>query len=165
MRGVVGVFQELDATVNAIAALKKESFAITAYMPTPRHEIEHALNRGPSIVRRFTLIGGLCGVTFGYWIAIWVSDYWPLVVGGKAIASWIPYTIIGFEVMVLVGALSTVLGMFYASRIPKVTMTIGYDPRFSAGSYGLWVECPPERARQAAALLKAAGAVEVRDEQ
>jgi hypothetical protein len=34
------------------------------------------------------------------------------VVGGKAIGSWIPYTIIGFEVMVLVGALSTVFGMF-----------------------------------------------------
>ena len=49
-------------------------------------------------------------MTFGYWIAIWTSDYWPLVVGGKAIASWIPYTIIGFEVMVLVGALATVFG-------------------------------------------------------
>ncbi len=165
MRGVVGVFRELDATVDAIAALKKENFSITAYTPTPRHEIEHALNRGPSVVRRFTLIGGLCGVTFGYWIAIWISDYWPLVVGGKAIASWIPYTIIGFEVMVLVGALSTVGGMFYASRIPKLTMTVGYDPRFSAGNYGVWVECAPERAREAAALLERAGAVEVRDEQ
>jgi hypothetical protein len=165
MRGVVGVFQELDALVHAIAALRKEQFSITAYTPTPRHEIEHALNRGPSVVRRFTLIGGICGVTFGYWIAIWVSDYWPLVVGGKAIASWIPYTIIGFEVMVLVGALSTVLGMFYASRLPKLAMTVGYDPRFSAGSFGLWVECAPERARQAATLLRESGAVEVRDEQ
>ena len=29
-------------------------------------------------MRRFTLIGGLLGVTFGYWVAIWISDYWPL---------------------------------------------------------------------------------------
>ena len=42
------------------------------------------------------LIGGLLGVTFGYWVAIWISDYWPLVVGGKPVASWVPYTIIGF---------------------------------------------------------------------
>lgn len=165
MRGVVGVFHELDAAVSAIGALRKENFSLTAYTPTPRHEIEHALERGPSVVRRFTLIGGLCGVTFGYWIAIWASDYWPMVVGGKAIASWIPYTIIGFEMMVLVGALSTVFGMFYASRLPKVTMTIGYDPRFSAGHYGVWVECPPERARAAASIMQSAGAVEVRDEQ
>jgi hypothetical protein len=164
MRGVVGVFHELDSAVQAINDLKKEKFSITAYTPTPRHEIEHALNRGPSVVRRFTLIGGAFGVTFGYWIAIWVSDYWPLVVGNKAIASWIPYTIIGFEVMVLVGALSTVIGMYYAARLPKLTMTIGYDPRFSQGHYGVWVECPPERARAAASIMRDAGAEEVRDE-
>ena len=165
MRGVVGVFRELDATTDAIASLRKEKYSITAYTPTPRHEIEDALNRGPSVVRRFTLIGGMLGVTFGYWIAIWISDYWPIVVGGKAIASWVPYTIIGFEVMVLVGALSTVFGMFYAARLPKVTMTIGYDPRFAQGHYGIWVETPPERASAAADILRKAGAVEVRDEQ
>ena len=67
-------------------------------------------------MRRFTLIGGLLGVTFGYWVAIWISDYWPLVVGGKPVASWVPYTIIGFELMVLIGSLSTVFGMFAVSR-------------------------------------------------
>ena len=165
MRGVLGIFQELDALTDAIGKLKQEKMALTAYTPTPRHEIEHALNRGPSIVRRFTLIGGLCGVTFGYWIAAWTSDYWPLVVGGKAIVTWIPFTIIGFEVMVLVGALSTVFAMFYASRLPKLSMTVGYDGRFSAGEYGLWVECPPEKMAQAHEILRASGAVEVRDEQ
>jgi hypothetical protein len=165
MRGVVWVFRELDATVEAIHALKKANFTVTAYTPTPRHEIEDALSRGPSVVRRFTLVGGACGVTFGYWIAIWVSDYWPIVVGGKPIASWVPYTIIGFEVMVLVGALATVFGMFYASRLPKLTATIGYDPRFSGGDYGVWVECSPDRARSAAEIIRNSGATEVRDEQ
>jgi hypothetical protein len=88
-------------------------------------------------VRKFTLIGGLAGVCFGYWIAIWTSDYWPLVVGGKPVASWVPYTIIGFEVMVLIGALSTVAGMFINSRVPKITMTVGFDPRFTHGDYGI----------------------------
>jgi hypothetical protein len=165
MRGVVGVFRELDSTVHAIEELRRRNFTLTAYTPTPRHEIEHAVDRGPSVVRRFTLIGGLCGVTFGYWIAIWVSDYWPMVVGGKAIASWIPYTIIGFEVMVLVGALSTVFGMFYASRLPKLTMSVGYDTRFSAGRYGVFVECAPENAGDAEAVMRHAGAVEVRGEE
>ena len=40
---------------------------------------------------------------FGYWIAIWCSEYWPLVVGGKAIATWIPFTVFSFELMVLIG--------------------------------------------------------------
>ena len=101
MRGVLGVFRELDAAVSAIEALKESKIGeIRVFTPTPRHELEHAIDAGPSPVRRFTLIGGLAGASFGYWIAIWASDYWPLVVGGKAIASWIPYTVFGFEMMV-----------------------------------------------------------------
>ena len=163
MRGVLGAFHELDATVSAIEALKEAKLgAIQVFTPTPRHELEHALDRGPSPVRKFTLIGGLLGVTFGYWIAIWISDYWPLVVGGKPIASWVPYTIFGFEVMVLVGGLSTVAGLFISARIPRLTMMVGYDPRFSHGDYGIWVECAPEKARTAEELLREHGAVEVR---
>ena len=112
MQGVVGAFHEIDTTVAAIEDLKKKKLGeVTVYSPTIRHELEHAIDAPQRVVRRFTLIGGLLGVSFGYWVAIWSSTYWPLVVGGKAIASWIPYTIIGFEMMVLVGALSTVAGM------------------------------------------------------
>src|SRR5919204_2361327 len=165
MRGVLGAFRELDAAIDAIEELKRGRFGdVTVYTPTPRHEIEHVLDRGPSAVRRFTLVGGLAGATFGYWIAIWTSDYWPLVVGGKPIASWVPYTIIGFEVMILIGALSTVAGLFANSRIPRITMTVGYDSRFSDGDFGIWVECPPDREAAVRDLMRQIGATEVRGE-
>ncbi len=163
--GVLASFREVDAAAAAITDLRRHRFTeITAYTPTPRHELEEAIAAPESPVRRFTLIGGLLGVTFGYWIAIWVSEYWPLVVGGKPIPSWVPYTIIGFEVMVLIGALSTVFGMFAVARIPKIMMTVGYDPRFSDGTYGVWVDCPPDREAKVTALLQDNGAVEVRRE-
>ncbi len=165
MRGILGIFRELDATVDALEELRREKAGdVTVYSPTPRHELEHAMRHGPSIVRRFTLLGGLAGATFGYWIAIWASDYWPLVVGNKPIASWVPYTIFGFEVMVLVGSLSTVAGLFINSRIPRITMTVGYDPRFSNDAFGIWVECPPERQSGVRAIMERTGAVEVRGE-
>ncbi len=163
--GVLAAFRELDATVDAIEDLRSQKITdFTVYTPTPRHEIEHAVNPPTSPVRKFTLIGGLSGVCFGYWIAIWTSDYWPLVVGGKAVASWIPYTIIGFETMVLVGALSTVAGMFVHSRVPKITMTVGFDPRFTHGDYGIWVPAAPDRARAVEDTFRRNGAVEVRHE-
>jgi hypothetical protein len=163
--GIVAAFRELDAAVDAIEDLKEQKITdFTVYTPTPRHEIEEAVSPPTSPVRRFTLIGGLSGAMFGYWIAIWSSDYWPLVVGGKPVASWVPYTIFGFEVMVLIGALSTVAGMFANSRIPKITMTVGYDPRFSHGDYGIWVQAPPDRARAVEETLRRHGAVEVRHE-
>jgi hypothetical protein len=165
MRGIVGVFRELDSVVDAIGALRKEQPGeMTVYSPTPRHELDDALQHGPSVVRRYTLFGGLFGATCGFWIAIWASDYWPLVVGGKPVPSWVPYTIFGFEVMVLFGALATVAGLFINSRIPRLTMTVGYDPRFSDGSFGIWVECPPEKQRSVEELLRKHGAVEVRGE-
>jgi hypothetical protein len=165
MLGLLGVYRELDCAVDAIVALKREKAGeITVYSPTARHELEHAIHAGPSVVRRYTLVGGLLGVTFGYWIAIWVSRYWPLVVGGKPVSSWVPYTIIGFEVMVLFGALSTVAGLFINARIPRITMTVGYDERFSDGDYGVWVECPPEKQEAVRSLLTKTGATEVRGE-
>lgn len=165
MSGILASYRELDSTVHAIEALKKQNFRdIDVYSPVPRHELEHAVHPPISPVRVFTLIGGLAGVTFGYWISIWTSTYWPLVVGGKAVASWIPYTIIGFEMFVLIGALSTVAGMFINSRIPKLTMTVGYDPRFSHGDYGIFVRCAPERAADAEQVLRSHAPVEVRSE-
>ena len=163
MQGVVASFRELDSAVHAVEDLRKARLGdVTVYMPTPRHELEEALGNPPSIVRRFTLVGGLLGVTFGYWVAIWTSTYWPLVVGGKAIASWIPYTIIGFEMMVMIGALSTVFGMFYVNRIPRLTMTVGYDPRFSHGSFGVFVAT--DQTARAEQLLRQHGAADVRGE-
>jgi hypothetical protein len=165
MQGVLAAFAEIDSAVEAIQELRKKSFGdITVFTPTPRHEFEEVLEHPTSGVRKFTLIGGLLGVTFGYWIAIWISDYWPIVVGGKPVASWVPYTIIGFEIMVLFGSLSTVFGMFALSRIPRLTMTVGYDPRFSHGDYGIWVVAGPDRAAEATAVLQRHGALEVRNE-
>ena len=96
--------------------------------------------------------------------SIWISDFWPLPVGNKPVASWVPYTIIGFEVMVLVGGLATVIGMFALARIPRLTMTVGYDERFSGGHFGVWVETTPERADETVQLLTKHGAQEVRRE-
>jgi hypothetical protein len=57
-----------------------------------------------------------------------------------------------------------VFGMFAASRIPRLTTTVGYDPRFSGGEFGIWVATTPDRARDATEILRRAGAAEVRSE-
>ncbi len=165
MQGMLGVFHEINSAVYAIEELKQQKLgAITVYTPTPRHEFDHALQSPRSPVRRYTLIGALSGAVFGYWIAIWGSEYWPLVVGGKAISTWIPYTVFSFELMVLVGGLSTVAGLFIHAGVPRLTMTVGFDPRFTGGHYGVWVQCAPEKLKDAEAILRGAGAVEVRGE-
>jgi hypothetical protein len=165
MRGVLGRFRELDATIDAIEDVKRQRVDdIQVFTPILNHEIEDAVGGPESPVRRWTLIGGFLGATFGYWIAVWTSDYWPLVIGGKAIATWVPFTIIAFELMVLIGSLATVAGLFVNAGIPNLTATVGYDPRFSEGDFGVFVEVPAERARAIEDILRRNGAVEVRSE-
>jgi hypothetical protein len=165
MRGVLGRFRELDATIDAIEDVKRQRVDdIQVFTPILNHEIEEAVGGPESPVRRWTLIGGFLGATFGYWIAVWTSDYWPLVIGGKAIATWVPFTIIAFELMVLIGSLATVAGLFVNAGIPNLTATVGYDPRFSEGDFGVFVEVPAERARAIEDILRRNGAVEVRSE-
>ena len=165
MSGVLARFRELDLLCDAIEDLKAGKYRqVTVYSPAPRHEIIAAVNAPRSGVRKYTLIGALSGATFGYWIAVWTSEYWPLVVGGKVFGSWIPYTVISFEMMVLIGSLATVVGMFINSRIPRLMSTAGYDPRFSGADYGIWVEDAPERLGAVEALMRKHGAVEVRND-
>ena len=64
----------------------------------------------------------------------------------------------------LIGGLSTVVGLFISSRLPRLTMTVGYDARFSQGDYGMFVECAPDRLAAVEDVLRKHGAAEVRGE-
>ena len=78
-------------------------------------------------------------------MTIWMSYDWPLIVGGKPIASIPPYVVIGFELTILMGALSTVAAVALFSVLMG-KRGAPYDPRFSDDSIGIFV---PDRARSA----------------
>lgn len=162
--GVLGVFSHLDATVDAIARLRDAGHTdFTVYSPIPRHEIEDALGQAVSPVRMFTLIGGIAGCAIGAWITLYMSYDWPIVVGGKPIGSIPPYVVIMFEMTVLFGALSTILGIaFNALFAARRLGTVAYDPRFTNDRFGIFVPCEPARQGQIEKLLRTAGAEEVR---
>ena len=78
---------------------------LTVYSPTPRHELEEALETQESPVRIFTLVGAFTGTAAGTALATWASIDWPLVVGGKEIISLPAFSVIMFELTILLGAL------------------------------------------------------------
>ena len=162
--GVVGVFDTLDGTLLALRELKTKGYAgLRVYSPVPHHELEDVLDKHESPVRLFTLIGGLTGCTLGFAYAIATSLDWELVTGGKPIVSLPPFVVIGFELTILIGALSTVAGMFLNARLPKIGRSPGYDPRFSSDRFGVVAFGGPQQLAQAENILRAAGAEEVND--
>jgi hypothetical protein len=162
--GVLGSFVHVDAAADAIRALRAQGHRdLVVYSASPNHEIEEALDQGVSPVRLFTLIGGLTGCAAGFGMTIWMSYDWPVLVGGKPIASIPPYVVIGFELTILLGALSTVTAVALLSLL-QGKRGIAYDPRFSDDQIGIFVPAGSDQVGPTEELLKAAGAVEVRHE-
>jgi Alternative complex III, ActD subunit len=162
--GVLAAFVHVDAAVDAIRALRARGHRnLVVYSAAPNHEIEEALDQGVSPVRLFTLIGGLTGCAAGFGMTIWMSLDWPLLVGGKTIASIPPYVVIAFELTILLGALSTVTAVALFSVL-QGRRGIPYDPKFSDDRIGVFVPAGDDQVRSVEQLLHTAGAVEVRHE-
>ena len=158
----LGVFPEVDTAVKAIENLRGAGMTeLESFSPLPNHELEHALHRPQSPVRLFTLVGALTGAATGFALAIWTSLDWPLVTGGKPIVSLPPFVIPAFELTILFGALSTVLGLFINARIGAPMKGYAYHPSFSSGSFGVLVEAPAGKEGDARRILEEAGATEV----
>jgi hypothetical protein len=160
--GVLGSFEQIDAATDAIKVLRAGGHKdLVVYCSHPNHELEAALETPVSPVRLFTLIGGLTGCTAGFTMTIWMNLDWPLLVGGKAFASVPAFVPIGFELTVLIGALSTVLGVVLLILLLG-KQGVMYDPRFSDDRIGVFVPAPQEKASSLEQLMRDAGAVEVR---
>ena len=159
--GVLASFQHLDAACDAIRGLKAAGHHdLTVYSAAPNHELEAALGDPISPVRMWTLLGGIIGCTAGFAMTIWMSRDWPLLVGGKPIAAIPPYVVFGFELMVLLGALSTVAGIVILSARRSLKGR-PYHPKFSDDLIGIFVPCSADAAGAVERVVVAAGSVEV----
>lgn len=159
--GVLGHFEHVDGACDAIRELKSSGFAdLTVYTAHPNHEIEEAIGDPVSPLRWFTLIGGLTGCAAGFGLTIWMSRDWPLLVGGKAIAAIPAFVVIGFELTILVGSLSSIAAIWILAK-RKSLKGRPYHPSFSDDRIGVFVPCDGAQAGAAQATLEKFGSVEV----
>ncbi len=163
MATVLGVLTTPGATAAALRRVREAGFdQVDSYSPVPSHEIEAAVDRGPSRVRGWTLVGGLTGVVLGYVATIWMAYDWELVIGGKPFASIPAYTVIAFELTILIGGVLTVVGLFTHGLALSRPNAQAYRPSFSGDEFGCLVTCQSEQIPRVQELLGAAGCAEVR---
>lgn len=161
--GVLGVFAHLDAATDAIRSLRERGVVLTTYSPTPRHEMEEAMETPESPVRIFTLVGAFTGTAAGTALAVWTSLDWPLIVGGKEIVAIPAFSVIMFEVTILIGALSTVAGLFLAGRLPHVGPPEAplFHPSLTAGRFGVFAHVPHDQYDDVRRIMEDSGSEEV----
>jgi hypothetical protein len=162
MPTLVGVFDAPGPVRELADKLQGRGFGeMEIYSPAPFPELDDAIDKKPSRVRLFTLIGGLAGVTLGFAMQIWMALDWPLNIGGKPMASIPPYVIIGFEMTILLGGLLTFLGLLAVGRLPRIKLDPAYSARFSGDEIGLSVTCIDRDVTEIENLMRDAQAKEV----
>lgn len=161
--GVMGVFLYVDDATDAVRALRQTGHKdLSVFSPIPHHDIEAALEQGPSLVRWVTFSGAVIGATCGLSLCIYSVYSYPLVVGGKELVSLPPFMIPTYESMILLGGLTNLLAMLALGRLPHTKSKAPYDPRFTEDRIGIWVPCRGPEAEKVRQMLQGHRAEEVR---
>src|SRR5579883_3169182 len=105
---IYGMMAEFDTATALVAAARKTHEAgyrkIDAYSPFPVEELAEAIGFHTNRVALVTLIGALI-------------DY-PLNIAGRPEHSWPAFIVVTFEMTILFGGISAVLGMLALNGLP-----------------------------------------------
>ena len=144
--GVYGVMAEFDNPtdlVNATRAIYEKGYRkLDAYTPFPIEELSDVLHLHKNKLPLIVLIGGLLGGLTGYLLQYFVTViYFPINVGGRPLHSWPSYIIITFELTILFGCISAVLGMLGLCGLPMPYHPTFNVPRFVTASRDRFFLC------------------------
>lgn len=166
-KGIWGSFAHVDEAAAVVTALRGEGKDYSVLSPCPRHELYDAMGRPSSRLPWITLVFGALGIFFGYGFPSWTALDWVLPVSQKPIVGIPAFTIIGFELMVLLGGLSTAAAIFilghyelFRFRMPQSPAFKAYN-RFSNDRFGVVVRCEEADAAGVEQLMREHSAEEV----
>lgn len=156
---IIGLFESDDRAAEAVAELRRESRRVAdVHGPIPSTALRRALGMKKSMVGWFTLAGGVIGFFLGYFLAVFASARWGLVVSGKPVIAYIPFFIVGFEFTILFSVLGNVIGLILLARLPAYGDLPHPAPRCSADRFGVVVDCPAVEAPAVKRLFTRMGA-------
>jgi len=118
--GLLARFESPEDLMKATIKVRDYGFEkFDCHTPYPVHGLDDAMGLKRSILGYIVGAGAIGGASIGLLLQWYVStvDY-PVVISGKPLFSWQAYMIITFVLMVLGGALSSLLGMFHLNRMP-----------------------------------------------
>ena len=133
---IYGMMAEFDSASDLVAAARKTHEAgyrkLDAYSPFPVEELAEVIGFHTNRVALVTLIGAIIGGVSGYLMQYWMNGVnYPVIVGGKPPHSWPAFIPITFEMTILLGGISAVLGMLALNGLPMPYHPVFNVPRFA----------------------------------
>lgn len=102
-----------------------------AYSPMPIEGLWEALGHKKTILPWVVFCGAACGSLTGFFLQIWAAVWsYPLNIGGRPLNSWVAFVPITFELTILFGAITAIVSMIIANRLPEP-----YHPVFNAPGF------------------------------
>ena len=144
--GVAALFDNPDKIIKAVKKVKSDGYKYyDVNTPYPLHGMDDAMGLRPSRLGYVTLFFGFAAAVFILSFMWWtLAISYPLVIGGKpyfALPAFVPIT---FEFTVLLGVLSTVIGMItVVFNLPFNSHPLHdteYMRNVSADKYGIVIE-------------------------
>ena len=163
VNNTLGLFPDPGSALAAAAQLKSSGFdGLEVMSPIPIHGIDEVLGEKKSVIRRFTLFGGITGALSGFAMAAGTAVLYVHPTGGRPIITMPPFLIITYEMTILFGILATVIGFLISARFPAIRERV-YAPETAVDKYGVTVSCDSADAvSRAETILRESGAEEIR---
>ncbi len=156
--GLMAEFTGPDALLKAARAAWAEGYRrVDAYSPQPVEGLAEAIGFEKTRVPLLVLLGGLGGCGGALLLQYFASAVsYPVNVGGRPYASWPSFIPITFELTVLAGALTAVLGMLALNGLPMPYHPVFNVPAFARATRDRFFLCiraadpiyDPERTRR-----------------
>jgi len=168
LNGLIARFDTPGAVMHAAEQVREAGYRCwDVVTPFPVHGLDAAMGLRRSKVPRFTLVGGITGITCGM-LGIWAMNAWdyPLLVGGKPLFSPMYAFPVSYELTILLSAFGTAIGMFLLNRLPMhyhPVLKSEYSRRVTDDAFFIVLEARDEKFTQQGAhkLLEQAGAKEI----
>ena len=136
---IYGMMAEFDTPTALLEATRRTYQAgyrkIDAYSPFPIEGLAEEVGFHHDEVPLVVLIGGIIGGCTGYLMQWYCDAYsYPINVGGRPYNSWPAFIVITFELTILFGGISALLGMLALNGLPMPYHPVFNVPRFAMAS-------------------------------
>lgn len=169
-RRVLGLFGDFDEAFEVIAGIRRYKVPgltvddVTLKSPIEHPEIEDVLGERPTDIPKWAFWGGLFGLVFGFFfLAGAQANFLVQPQGGKPVITIPSNVVLAYEMMILFGVLSTLVGFIIGARLMRRASGL-YDAAISVDQIGIVIEVTDEQMLPLRELFTRHNVIEVREE-
>ncbi|MDH5544059.1 MAG: DUF3341 domain-containing protein [Gammaproteobacteria bacterium] len=160
-------FDDAIACINEVKAGKLKGSTVddlTVMSPIEHPDIDEILGQRPVNVQKFTFIGALFGVSFGFFfLSSAQASFLVQPQGGKPVVPFPSNFVLMYEMLIFFGVWTTVFTFLFLAGLLKKRDTL-YSEKLTVDQVGLIVEVEDKQLDSARSFFNGNKAVELREE-